>query len=147
MTRPFAHVWDRALTYGQFVKESKEHCDLWTGVYRTARLPEWASRRTGEPGRSFKLVAIVEDWCGDASSTVLTNGVRSIPIVIVLTDDMQEAGHWGPRPSELQAFVMEQRQTRKSSQYYPEVRRWYAKDGGETTLREILDIMARAAAG
>ena len=41
----------------------------------------------------------------------LTNGSRSIPIVIVLDDDFRELGHWGPRPAELQAWVMANRGT------------------------------------
>ncbi|MBI4542011.1 MAG: hypothetical protein HY705_03180, partial [Gemmatimonadetes bacterium] len=39
MTWAFAHVWNGALMYDRFVKESTEHCGLWTGVYRTARIP------------------------------------------------------------------------------------------------------------
>ena len=29
----------------------------------------------------------------------------------------------------------------KSKDYFPEVRRWYATDRGESTLREILAVM------
>lgn len=173
----FAHLWDRALAYEQFVRESQEHCDLWTGVYRAARTPDWAIRRAAALGRGFRLVAIAEDWCGDASSTVpvvarwadsvanvevrilrrdenpelmdayLTSGSRSIPIVIVLTREMEEVGRWGPRPSALQALVMEQRTSRGAAEYYPELRRWYAKDRGDTTLREILEVMAQVGTG
>ena len=79
------------------------------------------------------LLVIAEDWCGDASNTVpiiakladateglelriirrdehpsvmdryLTNGSRSIPVVIALDEDFRELGHWGPRPAELPA--------------------------------------------
>jgi hypothetical protein len=112
---------------------------------------------------------IAEDWCGDASNTVpilakfaesvpglelrvilrdanpglmnqyLTNGSRSIPIVIALDESYQEIGHWGPRPTELQAWVMANRAIMPKAEIYPKVRKWYARDRGETTLREVLE--------
>jgi hypothetical protein len=172
----FAPLWDEALTFQQFVKESEQHCELWTGVYRTARIPEWAKSEVARLGRKFRLVVLAEDWCGDASSTIpviarwveeagnielrilrrdenpqvmdryLTDGARSIPLVIVLTDEMEEIGRWGPRPAVLQAYVMEQRKARTSQAYYPDVRRWYARDKGESTLREVLQVMSQAPA-
>jgi hypothetical protein len=69
----------------------------------------------------------------------LTNGSRSIPIVIALDENYQEVGHWGPRPSELQAWVMANRGAMPKSELYPQVRKWYARDRGETTLREVLE--------
>jgi len=171
MPWPFASLWDQALSFDQFVKESTQHCELWTGVYRTARIPEWATEEVARLGRRFRLVVLAEDWCGDASSTVpvlarwaeaagmelrilrrdqhpavmdayLSNGARAIPVVIVLTDQMEEIGHWGSRPAELQAMVTAERsQGRTSRTYFPNVRRWYAKDKGESTLREVLAVM------
>jgi hypothetical protein len=70
----------------------------------------------------------------------LTNGSRSIPIVIVLDDKLTELGHWGPRPRDLQTWVMQNRAIIPKTELYPQVRRWYARDKGETTLREILAI-------
>jgi len=40
----------------------------------------------------------------------------------------------------LQEWVMEERKKgTPKDQLYPEVRRWYARDAGETTLREVLE--------
>jgi hypothetical protein len=174
MIWPFAHLWDGALTYERFVRESKQHCEMWTGVYRTARVPEALVAEGAALGRGFRLVAIVEDWCGDASNTVpvvarwaelvpnlelrllrrdehpdlmdryLTGTSRSIPIVVALTDGMEELGRWGPRPAVLQAWVLEKRRAGAGKELYPEIRKWYAQDKGESTLREILAVMAGA---
>jgi len=175
MPWPFAHLWDGALTFERFVRESTEHCQMWTGVYRTARVPErLVVEALALPGR-FRILAIVEDWCGDASNTIpvivrwierlpnaeirlvrrdeqpelmdvyLTGTARSIPIAIVLTEEMVELGRWGPRPAELQAWVMERKRAGAGSEIYPEIRKWYAKDRGETTLRELLAVMKRGA--
>ena len=68
----------------------------------------------------------------------LTNGTRSIPIVIVLDGEFREVSRWGPRPAELQAWVLSNRGTMPKSELYPQVRRWYARDRGESMLRELL---------
>jgi hypothetical protein len=164
----FEKLWRQALPYEAFVEScTAQHCGLWKGVYGLARIPEWATAAV-PAGTVRKLLVIAEDWCGDASNTVpivaklansvpglelrvmlrdqnpevmdryLTNGARSIPIVIALDAAYQEIGHWGPRPTELQAWVMANRGTLPKAELYPQVRKWYARDRGETTLREVL---------
>jgi hypothetical protein len=164
----FRKIWESGLTFDEFVASCKaQHCGLWQGVYKLARVPEWA-RNAMPAGAQRKLLVIAEDWCGDASNTVpvvakladsvpglelkiilrdanpevmdryLTNGARSIPVVIALDENFQELGHWGPRPSELQSWVMANRATMPKAELYPKVRTWYARDRGETTLREVL---------
>jgi hypothetical protein len=139
----FRTLWDRALPYPEFLAASTKHKGLWEGIYAIARLPAWA---TGAlvPGARRRLLVLAEDWCGDASSTAvmdqyLTNGSRSIPIVIALDQDYRELGHWGPRPRELQAWVMANRGTVPKAELYPKIRQWYARDHGESTVREVLE--------
>ena len=124
----FRKLWQDGLSFEAFVASCKaQHCGLWQGVYNLARVPEWA-RNAVPSGAARKLLVIAEDWCGDASNTVpvvakladavpglelrvilrdanpevmdryLTNGSRSIPVVIALDENYQELGHWGPGP-------------------------------------------------
>ncbi|MEJ2371494.1 MAG: thioredoxin family protein, partial [Gemmatimonadales bacterium] len=125
-------------------------------------------------GGRWKLLVLAEDWCGDAANTVpvlarlaeelpnfelriikrdgslevmdrfLTNGTRSIPMAIILDETFEPVGTWGPRPSELQEFVISEKAKgeRPVKEIYADSRRWYARDRGETTLRELLDILA-----
>jgi hypothetical protein len=170
----FRAIWDGALTFDEFVRASTKHCGLWGGVYQTARIPEWATTEV-PVGIQRKLLVIAEDWCGDASNTVpilakladavptlelriilrdqnpdvmdryLTNGSRSIPIVIALDEEFKEVGHWGPRPAVLQAWVMANLTTMLKAELYPLVRKWYARDRGESTLREVLAVVSGTA--
>ena len=163
----FEARWSHALSYEDFVAGSEQHRGLWEGIYRLMRVPDWAFQAV-PLGTRRRLLVIAEDWCGDASSTIpvlarfadaapgmelrvlrrdehpelmdryLTNGSRSIPIVIALDENNGELGHWGPRPSVLQAWVMENRPLVPKAELYPRIRTWYAKDRGETTLREVL---------
>ena len=156
--------------------EIREHRELWQGVFRKSEVPEWVLERLDEIGRNWNLLVIAEDWCGDASNLVpvvarlaeaspriemrivkrddhpelmdryLTNGSRSIPIVVVADEELGAVGRWGPRPTELQEFVIREKRSgeRPSADIYKDTRRWYARDRGETTLRELLDVMASA---
>lgn len=170
MTVDFRTLWDQAITFDEFMLVSREHRGLWEGVRRLARIPDWARAPVPE-GSQRHLLALVEDWCGDASNTVpilarwaeevpgldlrllrrdehpevmdryLTNGARSIPIVIVLDDEFGELGHWGPRPADLQAWVLANKGSIPKGALYPQVRRWYAMDRGATTLREVMEVL------
>ena len=168
MSLNFRALWAQALPYHEYVAAGTEHRGLWEGLYRLARLP------AGVAGLSFadrptKLLALAEDWCGDASNTLpivarlaetvpglelrvlrrdeypavmdeyLTGTARAIPIVIGLDADFNEIGHWGPRPRALQEWVSANRMGVPKAEIYPRVRRWYAKDRGATTVREVLE--------
>lgn len=169
----FRTYWDRGFTWENYLNgEVKKLEELWRGVYARAVVPEWALERGGRVGE-WRMLVITEDWCGDASNTVpvmarlaevlpniqirlvkrdenpelmdgfLTNGSRSIPLALVLRPDWTVAGTWGPRPAELQEFVLTEKRAglRPVDDIYRDVRRWYAKDRGETTLRALLDMM------
>lgn len=164
-----------APTFEEYLESVERNRDLWHEVFERARLPEdvvTAARRL--PG-GWHLVALAEDWCGDAVNTLpviarlaaeagwdlrvlsrdanpdlmdahLTNGrSRSIPVVIVYDADFHEVGWWGPRPAEIQQWVLGEGLAMPSPERYKIVRRWYARDRGETTLRELLDLFPRAA--
>ena len=166
----FATLWAEAQRYDEFVAGSNlKHRGLWEGLYRLARVPDWAL--AAPDGGPVKLLAIAEDWCGDASNTLpvlarlaelapgielrligrdshpdlmnryLTDSTRSIPIVIALDENFREIGHWGPRPLALQRWVREQLGLgRGKADIYPDIRKWYARDRGETTLKEVLEM-------
>ncbi|MEO7986834.1 MAG: thioredoxin family protein [Gemmatimonadales bacterium] len=163
----FAVLWDKGMTFENFAAASEKQRGLWEGLHKIAVVPDWALAAV-TPGTTRKLVVIAEDWCGDASSSIpvvarfveampgfelrlirrdehpevmdqyLTNGSRSIPIVIALDEQFREIGHWGPRPAVLQEWVMANRPTVPKAELYPKVRSWYARDRGATTLREVL---------
>ena len=167
----FRSIWSHAPTFEQFLLQSKEeHRALWEGIHRHMPVPAAAASLDGRP---LKLLVITEDWCMDGSSTVpalvrlteqaknvelriisrdqhpevmnryLTNGSRSIPIVIGLDAEYRELGHWGPRPSALQAWVKANKDVMPKDERLREQRRWYARDRGETTVREVLEAVTK----
>jgi arginase family enzyme len=167
--------FEAAPTFEEYLESVDRNRDLWHAVYARARAPEdLVTAARDIPGR-WRLLALSEDWCGDAVNTLpvvaklaeaagwdlrvlsrdanpdvmdthLTNGrSRSIPVVIVYDDDLREVGWWGPRPEEIQSWVLGEGLAMPSPERYKVVRGWYARDKGETTLRELLEVFARAA--
>ena len=167
--------FDSAHTFEQYLETVEKNRELWHAVHERVRLPRDVVAEAKRVPGGWHLVALSEDWCGDAVNTLpviarladeagwdmrvlgrddnpdlmdahLTNGrSRSIPVVIVYDEDFREVGWWGPRPSEIQSWVLGEGLSLASPERYKVIRRWYAKDRGATTLKELLEIFARAA--
>ncbi len=74
----------------------------------------------------------------DLMDSHLTGSARAIPVVIVYDEDWRETGWWGSRPEPLQRWVASpDGQELSKEDRYREVRRWYSRDQGRTTLAEI----------
>ncbi len=77
----------------------------------------------------------------------LTNGrSRSIPVVLVLDEQGEERGWWGPRPRALQAWVRsETAQAMAPADRFREARRWYTEDRGRAICGELVTLLERCA--
>ena len=167
--------FDNAATFQGYLETVDKNRELWHGVYERVRVSEEVVAEASQIPGGWHLVALSEDWCGDAVNTLpviarlaeaadwdlrvfgrddnpdlmdghLTNGrSRSIPVVIVYDEHFNEIGWWGPRPEEIQAWVMDEGLSMSSPERYKVVRTWYARDRGRTTVAEILGIMRAAA--
>jgi len=119
-------------------------------------------------------IIISEPWCGDAANSVpiiakaamrnpaitlkiflrdsnpemmdyyLTNGTKSIPILIMLDENLNEVFRWGPRPKELQKLVIEMK---KSNQFQKEdiikkIQLWYLEDKSKSIQEEITQLLS-----
>lgn len=170
-----------ALTFDEFVEHARNTPELWRSMRGRVRIPAEVAARAAAIAARWRLLVLVEDWCGDAVNTVpwlaalaeavpqlelrvlgrdanpdLMNahlsptGGRAIPVVIVLDEDWNEVGWWGSRPAALQAWIdTPAAQALAKDDRYRETRKWYARDGGRTTIDEVLTIVetAQACAG
>ena len=160
-----------AAMFDDFVAAAQVNQVLWRAVAKGARLPEGAVERARALGGAWHLLVLNEDWCGDAVNTVpvlarladeasnldlrllgrdanpdlmdahLTGGARSIPVAVLLDADYRERAWWGPRPAELQRWVMTEGQSLPKAERYREVRKWYARDRGRSTVEEVLALI------
>lgn len=166
--------FNAATTFEEYLETVVKNRELWHGVHERVRLNEELVERARRIPGTWHLLALSEDWCGDAVNTLpvaaaiareagwemrvmgrddnldvmdahLTNGrSRSIPIVVVYDANFEEVGWWGPRPGEIQSWVMAEGLALSSPERYKVIRRWYARDRGKTTVSELLDIIDAA---
>ena len=121
-----------------------------------------------------RILVITEPWCGDSLAIFpvvarlfceagcsirvvrrdeytelidqyLTNGGRSIPVVIVLDEAFKECFHWGPRPKPAQAIVMESKAAiatgeMDKAEVHKKIRGFYARDLGKSIVAELTEL-------
>ncbi|MEL6141519.1 MAG: thioredoxin family protein [Bacteroidota bacterium] len=95
---------------------------------------------------NITVVHILRDEHPEVMNLFLTNGARSIPIIAFIDEENEEVlGHWGPRPTELQAIVMARKQQENPEPYdifQQGMQKWYNQDKGRSTVGEFLATLA-----
>ena len=160
--------FQKAETFQEFLAGVEQLRPLWHQLYERAQLPVEALEEARRlPGR-WHLLALGEDWCGDGAHSIpylarlqealpnfelrvlsrdenpdlmdahLTNGTRSIPVVMILDEEFREVAWWGPRPQPLQELFRRELRLLPKEERFPKLRAWYARDKGKTTLKEVL---------
>lgn len=78
----------------------------------------------------------------DIMDAHLTGGKsRSIPVVIAYDENFVERAWWGPRPTAIQTWVIEEGLKMDPEPRYKHVRTLYARDKGRSILEEILAML------
>lgn len=76
-----------------------------------------------------------------------TDGRAATPTVVLLDEQGNDVGCWVERPHELQDAGIKARAEGKGDEWFRAKQGWYDDDAGASTLREVVDIIAAAAAG
>ncbi len=120
---------------------------------------------------SAKWLVITEGWCGDSAQITpylyhlslrlnsemrvilrddhpevmdmfLTNGTRSIPIIVFLNDRYEAIHRWGPRPASLVQLIQGwKEQGLTKDEFNPMIHKWYAEDKGVSCVQEWLNLL------
>jgi len=163
-----------AQTFDAFLAGVEKNRDLWLAIARRASTPDDLAARVKATGKRWHLLVLAEDWCGDAVNVLpfiakladttsnldlrvlgrdanpdlmdghLTGTSQSIPVVILLDADFKEQAWWGPRPSELQEWVLGAGSSMPKADRYRDIRRWYVQDRGLGVLSEIVAVIEDA---
>lgn len=119
-------------------------------------------------------LVITEDWCGDSAQNLpyifkiaslnslislqiilrdsnleimdlfLTNGARSIPVLIIFNENLDMVYKWGPRPKIAQDFFLKMKSEDLTKESIIEkLHYWYAQDKGKTLENEFLEILEK----
>ena len=165
----FRTLWDDALTYEAFLAASTKHKGLWEGIYGIARLPAWATTALppgverkllviaedwcGDASSTVPVLAkLAADGAGarapDHPARPASRGDGPLSDQRLAVDPDRDragravpgAGPLGPAPARAAGVGHGATGSRcPKAELYPQVRQWYARDHGETTLREVLE--------
>lgn len=168
-------VWHGAITLDEYIARATIHQELWKTTHRIARISDALRETVAGISTPLSLLVLTEDWCGDAIHTLpfvarlvdansridmrvvsrdanaaimnahLSGVSRSIPVVIAYNESGRERGWWGPRPTALQHWVKNEGLSMEKDDRYKAIRTWYARDRGETTASEVLQLLVHAA--
>jgi len=100
--------------------------------------------RIAATNSNIDLRFILRDRHLEVMDEFLTNGGRSIPKIIILdAATLDVLGTWGPRPKELQAFFLEERQKEGYvwSNLSTDLQRWYNKDKTQQIQSELMELI------
>ncbi|WP_296618455.1 thioredoxin family protein [Marivirga sp.] len=118
-------------------------------------------------------LVITEAWCGDAAQNIpflakmanenpeidlrfimrdehpeimdqyLTNGARSIPILVIMDENFNDLAFWGPRPEPVQNMVMEAKENPNmdKAKFIESIHKWYAVDKNQTISQEFTQLI------
>jgi len=118
-------------------------------------------------------LVISEPWCGDAANTLpilnkiaqlsenidlkvvlrdenpvlmekfLTNGSRSIPIIVMVDEDFNVINHWGPRSKAAAQFVNDYKTHygKIDAAFKEMLQVWYNNDKGVSVVNDILECI------
>lgn len=101
--------------------------------------------KLAEINSNIDLRLILRDENDQLMNQFLTNGGRSIPKLLILDKEQQILDTWGPRPVEAQALYDSWKNNPDGPPYrefQADMQKWYLKDKGVSTFREVSQIMS-----
>lgn len=142
-------------------------------IFKTFSLNPAQETRVKSTSNNLKLLIITEGWCGDASQILpvveklanelqvsthyvlrdenmelmekyKTNGAASIPIIIGVNEEDEEAFRFGPRPQagmEMLARFKSNPDTYSADDFHEDLQKYYNNNKGEDIVNEILDLI------
>lgn len=142
-------------------------------IFKTFKFNPAQETRIKSTPNNLKLLIITEGWCGDASQILpvveklanalnvsthyilrdenmelmekyKTNGALSIPIIIGVNEENEEAFRFGPRPQEgmeMLARFKNNPDIYSSEDFHEDLQRYYNDNKGEDIINEILDLI------
>ena len=113
--------------------------EAWCGD-SAQNLPFIAKMASVNPLVDLKI--ILRDDNLDIMDEYLTNGTRSIPVMIAFDEEGNELFKWGPRPAEAAALVKKAKDEGKSKdQFIEELHLWYGRNRGKAIESEFLSLL------
>jgi len=101
--------------------------------------------KVAEINDNISLKVILRDENLDVMNCFLTNNTMSIPKLVMVLDETGEVlGEWGSRPSIATQMVMDYKEQHGTltPEFKQDLQVWYNKDKGQSTLKDLLKLLA-----
>lgn len=163
--------WNQGMSFDAFLDYSKKNVDKMKENYEKTEISPALSADVNGFAKEARILVIGADWCGDVVANVpsvaklvelnrrlqlrivdrdrhdalmlhfLTNGSKSIPVIIVCPPHMRTFASWGPRPAMCQAIMTNNKGKMPKEEIYPMLRDWYKNDRFQTVMAEIWEMI------
>jgi len=115
--------------------------EIWCGD-SAQNLPYIAKMADVNPMISLKIV--LRDQNPAIMEQYLTNGTRSIPILVSFDSDQNELFRWGPRPKEAAELVRKAKEEGKpKDKFIEELHLWYGRNKGKAIEEEFIALLSK----
>jgi hypothetical protein len=164
-------LYESGETFADFVSKATARKEQWEGNYAMKVAPDALVTRASAAGSGWKLLVVTVPGCSDSVNSVpylasfldkvpsiemrlinatvgrsvieahrTPDGRAATPTVILLDDQFNERGCWIERPAVLIELM-------KNGTDFEGKMAWYDKDGGASSLEEIVQMIEAAHAG
>lgn len=114
--------------------------ETWCGD-AAQNIPVLAKMAELNPAISLKL--IFRDENPEVMDNFLTNGSKSIPKLICVNENLEVLGTWGPRPTAIQSWFVEEKNkpTTDMDQLKIDLQQKYNADKGQSLQSELMELL------
>ncbi|XZF15757.1 thioredoxin family protein [Chitinophagaceae bacterium MMS25-I14] len=147
------HRWDKTFQLREDIREQLRMLkpQVWWVITETwcgdsaQNLPGIAQMAAASEGR-VELRIIMRDENLNIMDEYLTNGGRSIPKLVAISEDGEELFNWGPRPATAQTMMMTWKndpQGKAFDDFERELHTWYTQNKGAELQDEFMALLRR----
>ena len=147
-----------AAPFGAYLDTVRENQELWRGMYDRARLPVNAGAQARAVRGSWRLLALSEDWCGDAANILpvvarLAEAAPGLDLRVLARDenlDLMDAHLTNGRSRSIPVIMLLDADGRERGWWGPRpaaLQKWVMEEGmkmePESRYREVRRFYAR----
>lgn len=100
--------------------------------------------KLAELNENIDLVIVLRDSNPEIMDKYLTNGTKSIPILIVFDENGNELFKWGPRPEKLKKEILEMKSKGiVKPELYEKLHLWYGRNKGIELSKELTELFSK----
>ncbi|SHJ20998.1 Thiol-disulfide isomerase or thioredoxin [Mesonia phycicola] len=100
--------------------------------------------KLAELNSDIEIKVVLRDEHEELMNQFLTNGGKSIPKLVMYQPETKKViAEWGPRPTTATQMVeaYKTKHGKLDAEFKEELQRWYNKDKGQTTIKNILALL------